>query len=314
MKVTNTWSGILLLLFVGTILPSAEPSGASQSGGLPPEPRWVEFPEEIIHHSFGVFNTVVGHDLLYQSFLLTIGSTKMSVLRRERETSTNPWIVFTDECSVDYHVTGFAAREGGDEVFLAGVTHDGVMRIERWRYILPDGHQAMRYPLNQPPAIGTPQAEYNPVVAPLGGTFIAFTQLPQPRKRSVYSTDVIVYTALAADPEGRFLLAYDYTHKRIVRFPLASLPSSPEVLFSSTTHPELAQVSSISIRDFPGEGRKALTRRNFASEPSSAEVYGVMHDANNDGNWESIQFFTDSQFASAPYGNWDAWKLFYDLE
>lgn len=309
------WVAVVPLL--GAITLVALPRHAQLPGGGPgeleDELRSDVFPEEILNLFSLSYPTVLGSDLLYQSYGIVTGDAEVGLLRRERMSSNDAWQEYTGTYSTSYAIAGFASRQGGDEVFLSGVEFDGTAKIERWRLVLPDGHQAVRYPLPTP-AIGVPQPAYAPVVAPLGGTYIPTGGLPQPRRRTLHSSSTHVYTALAADPEGRFLLAYDYTDEALVRFPLASIPSAPEVLFEVATHPQLDQVSSIEIRDFATEGRKALLRRNYGHEPPSSEVFGVMHDEDNDGEWESLEFFSTTKFAASAYGNWSSWKLFTDFD
>jgi hypothetical protein len=125
-------------------------------------------------------------------------------------------------------------------------------------------------------------------------------------------------TAMAADPEGRFLVIWNYATQTLLRMSLVEDPAATPVtmttLYSAASSPLLDKVGDIEIRDFPGEGRKILIRRDTTQTwAKSTERFSVIADNNNDGVFESINFFSSTEMDASPYGVWETWTLFWKV-
>jgi hypothetical protein len=257
----------------------------------------------------------VQSDVLKQTYLFATGSGSISVLRHERPDAQSDWVIHKDEFTVSYHVTAICCREGGDDLFVAGMQDDGTSVIERWSFLLPPGRQSLRF-AGSPPPIGNPLPIYSAsIVISGGGSYVppgTYSRYPDPRRRLLFSGTTGPFTAMEVDPEGRFLLTYNLQEAAIQVMALDASPLALTTAYASGTHPQLDQIASIEAREFDGEGRKYLLRRKYGhSFPRSQEVYGIISDPENDGLLNSLQFFDAASFSASPYGQWSDWRLLW---
>jgi hypothetical protein len=277
----------------------------------------LNYPDEISEQ--GAVHVAAKHSLYLHTYAVDRGTSSLLESRAQRALVADEWTTHKQTLSVSFVITAFAWRNGGDEIFLAGLKRDGSTIIERWRFEVPDGAREVRYP-GAPPAIGTPQPAYVPALGMHGNTT---SLIPTNWRQPITPTRVVLWessagpiTAMAADPEGRYLLIWNHSAKLLQRLPLVedpvANPISATTLYSATSHPLLDKVGDIEVRDFGTEGRKFLLRRNTSQVGTiTTERYTVIADTNNDGNFESISFFTPQEMDASPYGTWESWKLFW---
>lgn len=254
-------------------------------------------------------------EVFRQQYRVIAAGQTIAKTRFERANADAAWKTEDEEYTVSYFFTSWCGREGGDEIYLCGLMPSGQTIIERWRYTVPAGRWIVHCPTQSP--LGTPAADYQPSIVVKGGGewrwSKAKTYPPDPQRRVLYEGNEGPFTAMDVDPEGRQLLLYDFTTKAIRRINLANSVTSIETLYTAQAYPHLSQLSSLELRDFGTEGRKLLTRKQYAGS-NLEEVFGVFSDPDNDGNFSSVAFLTRSAFVASPYGNWPSWQQFWSLE
>lgn len=274
------------------------------------------FPEDAIDLHGGHHTTLQSGTLLQYCFAF-VGSRSIRCERAERADRTAPWEHREEsEYSLPYYLTGFASREGGDELFLCGMTPDGSTIIERWRFPVPDGRWVVRYPGPAPP-IGTPAGAFVPTVVVEGGGAWEWGsddpvgELRPPTRTVVYEGSAGPFTAIAVDPEGRFLVMSNHSRHSLDRIVLGASPIEVETLFEEKDYPALGKIASIEVLDFGTEGRKILLRGNGYGANRLDQVWGIIGDPENDGILDSLEFLSSRAFAASPYSVWEDWRLFW---
>lgn len=299
---------------LATLLAVSSVSATPLPQGLP-----LAFPEEIAEQ--GTVRTTVKSPLFMQTYWVDAGTSSLLRVRSERVAATDRWTTRRQELSVSFAITAFAWRNGGDEIFLAGLRRDGTTTVERWRFDEREGAREVRYQ-SAPPPVGVPQAAYTPAVSIRGNVEFRSDQpnsVPvDPTRLVLWDSTVGPITAMAADPEGRYLVIWNYSTQTLQRALLVEDPTATPIsftaIYSAATSPLLDKVGSIEIRDFGTEGRKLLLRRHTKQTWKAAtERFHVIADANNDGVMDSIQSFSVSEIESSPYGTWETWKEFWKV-
>ena len=265
--------------------------------------------------------TVVFSPIFKRSIVAPARLMVVKRLTHERDGEQSPWKSEHTEHSVSWFLTASCARDGGDDLFLAGMKENGQCIVERWRFFTPHGRYRVRYTGTAPP-IGTPAGPYTPEVTVAGGGPWTWTTKikppgggPNPQREVLYEGSAGPFTAMAVDPEGRYLVAHDHEEHALLRLTLPG-PSTWTTLYTSSAYPDLAQVSSIEVRDFHDAGARALLLRRMWGDdfPSHLERYGVIADSNNDGVFSNPTFYSSDAFLASPYGVWADWRLFYSVE
>src|SRR5690606_21185872 len=122
-------------------------------------------------------------------------------------------------------ISAVAARQGGDTVYVAGLTDDGQDVIEEWTFDPPDGQWILRAPTSPPPPLGVAMGPFVPTLTVQGGGSYA------PPPDSTYVTPTIRAVirrghpeepgsplghvrSMDADPEGRFLVLLTDTPRK----------------------------------------------------------------------------------------------------
>ncbi len=227
-------------------------------------------------------------------------SAKTRVLfwhRRERASTnpTDPWKWSENAYSTRYSIVAVCSRLAGDEVYVAGILPDERSVIERWKFPKKKGRWV--YSMTSPaPPIGTPAGPWS---ASLGLHGAAITMSTPPATWYAPEITVIMETgqygfirAINVDPEGRFLLFSRYPEGDVYSIDLSQNPPLPTLAFSSTTHPELAALGSMTIKQHETLGRVCIvepadeSKATLLANPPPAML---LIDANNDAIFESTQ-------------------------
>jgi len=247
--------------------------------------------------------------------------------RKERSNSTATWFMEEREYSVPYWITAFCARNGGDDIFIAGVKANGDSILEHWRFNQPAYRYTVDYQGTASP-IGIPLGVYAPVVRTVGGGQWKWTKKAfniggrssgspgmNPTKTTLFEGPLGPITAIAADPEGRFLLLFDYGTSTINQFVLGqSTPTFP-VLYDLSSDSKFVRIDHIEPLDFKTPGERTYQLAGKYLDASGNEVYGsgTLKDQNNDGVFEAFNFTVHSAFLGTPYAVWSDWISLTEL-
>lgn len=253
-----------------------------------------------------------------QGYHLMTGGQFVRRLRQERADTSAQWKAESDEYTTSYFLTAWCAREGGDEIYLAGLKPTGGVIVERWTFSVPARRWVVRYPGPTPP-IGNPAPAFTPQVTVLGNGTWKWTKAlpypPNPQRTVVLEDEGGAVTAMDVDPEGRQLVVYDHALKALSRIRLDQSPAQRQVLFEAAAFPHLSQVATLEFADFPGEGRKLhVTKQLGQTFASAEEVYSIATDADNDGNFESLHSYDVGAYQASPYHDWNSWTEFWRLD
>lgn len=235
----------------------------------------------------------------------------------ERALDGDPWFCWRGKESTTFYITDVTGYHGGNELLVSGMHPDGQAVLERWSFPLrKDGWHARCLPLPQafPPGTPLPPATVELKVNGLGGWKQppASWTLPSAERSHLLKTDTGPLLALAADPQGRYLVYNDNELQALYLLPLAVPHPTPQLLASVLTHPQLDQVGSIQVMDFADQGRKLLVRRNFRGCVSgSSEVYTVFSDPENDGTFVFTATLDSAQWKASPYSDWSLWNSYW---
>ena len=282
----------LLTLISGLLIAST-----SSSQDIP-----ADFPTEI---ASGVMLSEPGisTSTLKVSFPYSPGVFQIAVHREERQTPNDEWVFRKRIDSTNYIITAVSARRGGEVLFVAGMKADGTSIIERWWYDYPDGRFITDY-IDPTPPLSAPLTEpYRPTIAIRGGTWKPIRGVPAPKKTIVYEGPEGPFTVMQADPEGRFLLLYDYSLKSLRKIDTGN-PGVISTLYTAQEHPQLLELGSMEARDrTSGERVIVLWKMLPNPGPLSSEVFTLIFDSNNDGAFETIEVFTYADYKNSQY--WD---------
>jgi len=268
--------------------------------------------------------------LYKQRYNLTVGGQSVLRTRAERGNTGMQFRTEEGEYPLAYFLTCWTGREGGDVIYLCGLKSTGESILQKWVFPVQNGRWVIRYPGPTPP-IGTPSPAFVPTLAVKGGGpwrwsnglfqqgSLTQPSAPQPSISPqivpIYEGTEGPFTSMAVDPEGRQLFLYDFTQKSLRRLALTVTGATFETLYDDADYPLLSQIASLDVRDFGAEGRKLLARRQYQQTfVGSAEVFTILSDADNDGNFETLVSYGRPTFDASPYSQWSAWKEFWRLE
>jgi hypothetical protein len=302
-------SGVaLLLLLLATVTGSAR----SQE----PDPfhlAYAKVPGGVVGKSG---HTAWKSELLLHRLEPRFGAQTVRRVRCERGVAEGPFHCQETVESTSFLITAFAARAGGHDVFVAGVRADLSCVIERWTSPVRRGGWSVSVAAPPSMTVGFPAPPVSFVQQPFQTSSwqplpTSGPGLPALGRSELLSWPVGPITAMAADPEGRFLLFYDLALQSLFRLDLAGPSAQPVFLLTVADVPTLDQVGFMEFHDFEGEGRKCLIRRCYESSwTDSAESYLILSDAENDGIFESRTVLSHAPWKSSPYGDWSKWRLF----
>ena len=293
---------VLLSCFIGR--PSAQ-----LPGGLPQRLRGLRS-----------LKIAIDSPQVRQSFSYYLGGQDVQTIRFERSpASTDPddFIRRGSTLTTSYLVLDVAQRNGGDELFVAGVKANGESIIEKWVFGRINGEYVVDYPA--PTALGSPAGPFVPALHIKGGGAYKLPKGPgglilEPvAQRSIlYEGGLGPFLAIEADPEGRFLLMWSYSDHSVRQLLLTAPGASPASIYNASAVPALAQIYGIEAREFGPPGtRRYLLRSAFPGD--QFETYTVLSDDENDGVFESADSYDSSAWEVSPLGNWGQWTLFYKV-
>jgi hypothetical protein len=285
------------------------------SQGPTPTPGMQKFPDVI----FDPLQIKVAYsgDVLLQNYMFGLGGKQVSRSKCERSDPSDPWTRLQASEGTSYFITGLSTREGGEQVFVAGLKDDATCVIERWTYSTRRQGWIASVPVPPGVGLGDPLPPTAVSVSVFGGG--SWTSVPasmgpgQPASRSViYTTSDGPLFGLSVDPEGRYLVTYDMGLKKLLQLDLTQDPVVAITLGQPSTQPSLDQVGVVDLMDFAGEGRKCLVRREYSADFQSArEIYTLFSDTDNDGVFESWSSLTQIQWLASPYSDWSKWDQFW---
>lgn len=266
----------------------------------------AEFPAEIAHGE-GLVEPGITTPTLELSFPFSPGSFEVTVQRRERRSPSHDWVMRTRTESTSYIMTAVSARRGGEVLFVAGMKADGTSIVERWEYDYPDGRHVSTF-IDPDPAPPTAiPSRFRPTTMVRGCDWRPLRGIPAPRKTVVYEGPDGPFTALEADPEGRFLLLYDYSLKSLRRV-LSVAPSVLETLYTARDHPQLVEVGSIEARDrTSGERVFVVWKVMPRKRPLAEDVFTLLIDEDNDTELDSIETFSYAAYKESRYWSSSGW-------
>ncbi len=197
---------------------------------------------------------------LRQSLEFLPGGRFVEWMRLERFAPGTPWHRIRATFRTPYRLTRVVGRNGGDELYVCGVTPEGSSVIERWTFDPGQSTYRVR-PVHAPQPIGQASPSYEQqVIVPSGvWTQPTSTTWVEPTKELIFrSYPATGYIRnIAIDPEGRVLFAIT-TSSEFLRLDLTSFPITPTVLHDSTSLPHLRTAQTVMLMDHPTEGRKLI--------------------------------------------------------
>lgn len=250
-------------------------------------------------------------------FEYSVGGRLVQHKRCERAQHGDPWLCWRGKESTTYFITDLTGFHGGNELVVSGVDPDGKAVLERWSYPpRKDGWYALCPPLPQsfPPGTALPPAIAELKVHGLGGWKepAASWTLPSAERSPLLESHSGPFLALAADPQGRYLVYHDHELQALYLLSLDAPQPIPQLLASALTHPQLDQVGILQVMDFSDQGRKLLVRRNFKGCANGAsEVYTVFSDPENDGTFVHTATLDGLQWKASPYSDWSLWNPYW---
>ncbi len=237
----------------------------------------------------------------------------------ETDTSGGDWSEPMNSIeSAGFLITSLCSIDGGDTVFVAGIRDGGAAVIQMWSYSPRANGWQVRYPI---PAsidqLGTPAPQAGAVTTlagdgPWADVSAIDEDLPLAVRKTVYSKPGAVIYGLDADPQGRYLIAYDLNGQETLQVDLTQEPSVTTVLANISTQPQMDIAGHIRVADFLGV-RGVVFRRMMLDVQAYAEVYTVATDLDNDGIFESWASYSEEAWAATPYSDWSQWSLFEGL-
>lgn len=287
---------MLACLVIGVAMPVAvgQPQGPPDTQHAP---TWEEDtpPMELVAalDPFAA-SMVVSTDLKISYFDWETLLKRVTITRKEREFSSEPWSAFSiqkQRLSTSYFVLDVrgqcdpATSEIG-ALYVAGVHGENPPKaktavIERWTFDYP--------------AAATP---YTPL-----------EDRPRPtvqRMEILRTTQYGLIRAIEVDPEGRFLLFVTYDNPRLFRIDLQL--GDVDLLHTQATIPELPEVGSILAREHAVEGRQfQLLLETRWSSFANTERWIVLPDPDNDGILGTPEVLLRASGEARGYFDDDSW-------
>ena len=300
-----------VVVFTGTV--------AAQSIPLEPEPvnlGALKFPGDIYQPY--LITVGLGDEVFRQGYSWSIGGTSIRRTKQERADADDTWVFMEGTQDAGFIIPALAARNGGDEIYVAGLRQNGSAVIERWTHGPRVHGWSVTFPLpSDVKALGQPAPPAVPVVNVAGGPPWAPVRdvdkvLSPPRRVEVYSSPDGPLHGMSADPQGRYLIFFDMGRGELIQLDLTQVPFQTNVLSTPASDPPLAAAGNIQVMDFEGEGRHLLVRPVLSDVQLEPETYHVFSDTENDGAFESVEVMDEAEWDSSIYSDWSKWNLFTD--
>ncbi len=213
--------------------------------------------------------------------------------------------------TTSFTVTALAAR-AQDDLFVAGTARNGDLVIEHWLIDTQTGAVLTGWSSPGPGAIGQPSPPPAPTSTIVGGTYVPVAQRTgEPSVERVELLRVahpsVRTNAMAADPEGRFLL-FVTEDSSLYSLDLTDPDALPVLLHDATSLWTLPAVTSMKRFDVTGVGRVwSLGPAVFLIDPADGAekfVIAYLYDADNDGVFD--QHVVHDYNVLANSGLWDS--------
>ena len=213
---------------------------------------------------------------------------------RERDPSTQDFVERESVFSVSYDIVGVYQRTPSD-IFIAGANTNGSFVVERWTFQKNGGAYYASRPAATTP-LGTPFTT-PPTTIEIVGTFgqPALGLGGPPLRNTVYQgTSMGPIRGLVVDPDGRYVLVLGGVAPgtAVYRLDLTS-GANPELLYDSTTLPELTNTTLITPFDHDTLGRV------FIAAGFDQPWTVVLYDPQNDGIIDGEMLFTVDTFETS---------------
>lgn len=230
-------------------------------------------------------------DVFRQSVTFRPGATTIVIDRDEKADARDarPAYSAMTEYDAGIFVSAVAWRNGGDQLFVAGVTPDGDHVIDRWDFVVREGQWILR-PAATAPTIGAPASRFRleqsvagggaPRVPPPGTPHVA------PERTRVAQGMEFGVQSMSADPEGRFLLLLTDPDERVLCLDPSS-PEAPSVVRISRTLDHLRELKDIRIKHYEPLGRVAVLTELGDFGSGRGKDVTMLIDGDNDGTFES---------------------------
>ncbi|MEO0649304.1 MAG: hypothetical protein AAFZ65_01335 [Planctomycetota bacterium] len=285
---------------------------------------YPEIPDRVVNN--GVSFVSVGYygELKDVHHVYLIGDSRITRTRCERASASGSWTCWNEELTASFSITGVESIEGGKVVFVSGLKSDGSVTLERWTFPERDGgwRTTTSHYLPAPVATGGVVPAPQVTLTVQGGGAWSPPDLSGTRG----APDRVAYddlglgslSAMAADPQGRYLCGIDHSTASVVQvtFPGGGLPPVMQPLFSETELTGIGELKSLEVWDFQGEGRKLLVRGEKEIPGfGPSETFAVIPDVDNDGAFEvnavDAVFGTEIEFLASTYGDSGLWDKFF---
>ena len=305
------------LLCAMLLLSCSSAALSRQVGSSTPQvlPEGAEFfPESIA--AFNLTTHAARSPLIGQWVNYAIGGSLIIRNKVERSDSGDSWSQpMTSTEPAGFIITSLCFADGGDTLFVAGIRNGGAAVIQRWAYSpRVDGWQ-VRYPL---PAgidqLGIPAPQAAPTISLFGaGPWAPVTSadetLPPAVRSTVYSKTGAVIYGLSADPQGRYLIAFDMNAQETLQIDLTQSPVVSTVIADITTQPQMDIAGYIKVADYLGT-RAFVFQKMMGQSTYYDQVWTVAFDLDNDGLAESWSSFNEDEWRASPYSDWSLWDVF----
>jgi len=325
---------LLTLACSGPALAQSQPPPQNQvdfEGEPLPTAGDLKFPVELINA--GLVSGLVLHgysgDTFRQMFAYSPGSDEIRRVKEERGTPTETWFRSEQTEGVGFLITACAVRNGGDELYVAGIVSNGDCIIQKWTYT-PRAHGWMVwYPTGNVSTLGVPMIPAAPTLSVTdGGDWVAPTpreQVLQPAQRETIYTSPMgmengeptpsgVLSGLVVDPQGRYILVFDRAQKQILRIDRTQSPNVVTPITTLGTHPSIDLADDMRLMDLATGGRRLVVLRELTHViPVSPTpwVHTVGTDANNDGTFESWEVLDRASWDASSYSDWSNWRPYW---
>lgn len=287
--------------------------GAVKSSQNPPPP--FVFPQDLVEFNPFNFRSAALSANLRQSFSYDSGGEAVVVRWGELDPNNQTnWYVSEVTEAVSFQITSVTSSAGGHILYVAGIRDDGVDLIERWSYPARAGGFGIQVTSGAPQSIGTPMPPYTAQEFLNGSSFTPPSpQHTSARRTSMYRGSAIGHIrSLAADPEGRFLLALSYPSGAVYQIDVIGSPQPIQVLAPALV-PHLASAKTIEVQHNVAEGRKyILTERESCLVPPGHK-WTLINDPNNDGIFETSVTLTSAEWVAAGLDEDTAWHLYQNV-
>ena len=312
--------------YVAVVALAVELTGASsiqpQRSPDGPNPLPEPFPTDLL--ALGApFDTLGGRSPnLLQTIGGEAGAYGLDMTWHERDTMGN-WHKHVLDVTASFRLIATAAREGGNEVYLAGMRDDGKAVIKRFRFASRQGGYHISTAPGQISPVGSPMPVHNAVEGVFGNNGVFSTpsasSYAQPTRDTILGNQAGLVQSLEVDPYGRFLMLLTYPDSNVFRVDLLAVPKTLELMFTAQDIPELADAKTIDAYRLVGGGHiYVLTNmgglRAGSLGGNGGIRYVVLQDSNNDGGFESVEAFTGpGAFHAAGYDH-ESKELFWEVD